>query len=157
MLILLYPSEYGVSFVLTQRHEYEGTHSGQVSLPGGKVEEGEALSQAALRETEEEIGVGSITILKQMSNVYIPPSNFLVTPFIGYSEVTPSFVREEFEVKEILEVSLLEFLKQNIELVDLPSSKSLPYLKKVPSFYLQNKMVWGATGMILNEFKHLII
>lgn len=158
VLILLYPSETGLNFVLTQRHEYDGAHSGQVSLPGGKVEADESNKEAALRETYEEIGVSRVTIVKALTELYIPPSNFFVSPFVGYVTHRPLFIKDAFEVKEVLEVPLNDLLMAPIGKFDLVNSSSKEVrLSGAPSFFLCKRNVWGATGMILNEFKHLLL
>ena len=89
VLALIYPDKNRqASLVLILRKTYEGVHSGQVGFPGGKLEEHDtSLEMAALREANEEIGVpiSEIKILKQLTELYIPPSNFYVQPYLGIS------------------------------------------------------------------------
>ena len=157
VLLLLYEKEGELFFPLIQRAEYKGVHSNQISFPGGKVEaDDDTLLQTAIRETEEEIGV-SRTLIKNLgaiSELYIPPSNFMVSPFVGYISNEPSFVKEEREVKEILEISLSEFLENSpIKETEVIVGDGMKL--KTPYFELNGKVVWGATAAILQEFKEL--
>ena len=109
VLILLYPYMGSVGLVLMLRPEYPGIHSGQISLPGGKYEEtDESLIYTALREAQEETGIdpGQVQILGQLTEMYIPPSNFLVTPVVGYQPSRPFFTANPKEVEKIIEIRL---------------------------------------------------
>ena len=114
VLALFYPNKLReTTLVLILRKTYKGVHSAQIGFPGGKLEENDAsLEAAAIRETYEEVGVpiNDIEVLRELTEVYIPPSNFYVQPFIGISRVTPQFIKQETEVEDILEVSLSQFL-----------------------------------------------
>lgn len=143
-------------FLLTERASYNGTHSAQISFAGGKSEAPETLVETAKRETFEEVGVlqKDIRIIRQLSTTYIPPSNFLVTPFLGVVHSTPAFVAN-YEVESIIEVLATDLLDQNnLSSVELETS----YMKKieVPCFKLNGYIVWGATAMILSEIKDLL-
>ncbi|MFS4456856.1 NUDIX hydrolase [Maribacter sp. 2304DJ31-5] len=159
VLALFYPDRQRRTHLLfILRKTYEGVHSDQVAFPGGKTEEeDESLARTALRETHEEVGVhpNDVTLIREISEVYIPPSNFEVSPFIGlYKEPRP-FVRQESEVAELLEVSLTDFLSDtNIVTKRLSTS----YAKEidVPAFKLNGYIVWGATAMMMNEIKVLL-
>lgn len=158
VLALFYPNEQNeTNFLLTKRASYNGTHSAQISFPGGKFETNDQLlKNTALREANEEIGVleKNVTIIKEMTNVYIPPSNFLVTPFLGYVNYTPKFTKNH-EVDELIHVSLNTFLNEtSISSTTLSTS----YAKKiiVPCFKLNSYIVWGATAMMLNEIRELL-
>lgn len=154
VLLLLFPNEQGdLYFPLMVRPDYGGTHSGQVSLPGGKHElEDEDLMHTALREMEEEMGV-TITreqVVGQMTTVYIPPSNFLVHPFIAIIEEEPKFVPSPNEVAKLFCVNVEE-LQQDYNRL----TKPLKFKGKdviVPFYQLDSNMVWGATAMMLSEF-----
>ena len=113
VLILLYPDKGGIKFPLTKRPDYLGAHGGQVSLPGGKSEEGEDAIQTALREGEEEIGVSQkhMQVIGRLSDFFVIPSNFMVTPVVAYTEYKPNFVPQASEVDRILEGSLPELLR----------------------------------------------
>lgn len=157
VLALFYPDKnQQTRFLLTQRASYKGTHSAQISFPGGKVDQQDTnLQHTALRETFEEIGVmpSKITVFKELTDVYIPPSNFLATPFLGYLESQPTFVLNH-EVAKTIEVLLSDLLdEKNISSTVLSTS----YMTKVevPCFKINDCIVWGATAMMLSEIKEL--
>ncbi|MCK5780978.1 MAG: CoA pyrophosphatase [Flavobacteriales bacterium] len=159
VMLLVYPDEVGnCNFVLIQRKEYNGAHSAQISLPGGKLEMGESSIDAALRETYEEIGVkpDGIEIIASLTNVWVSPSKFLVSPYIGVLKEKPLFVKDSYEVDEILEVGIKEFFDDSCIVEEMVNSS---YVKDliVPAFRLNGKIVWGATAMILNEFRDAIL
>tara|TARA_R110002073_G_scaffold334200_1_gene523206 strand:- start:2078 stop:2707 length:630 start_codon:yes stop_codon:yes gene_type:complete len=158
VLALFYPnSENKATFLLTQRASYKGTHSAQISFPGGKIEKNDLnLSETALRETYEEVGVNhqDIKIVREITDVYIPPSNFLATPFIGYTKYRPSFSINE-EVQTTIEVLVSDLLDDtNLDSIIMNTS----YMDNisVPCFKLNNYIVWGATGMMLSEIKEML-
>lgn len=159
VLALFYPSETNETyFVLILRKTYKGVHSAQVGFPGGKWEEGDVDYQAtALRETEEEVGVpkNSINVHKKLSEIYIPPSNFFVQPYLGTINKKPHFILQEEEVEAIIEVPLKEFME---DAVKITKRLATSYAKEieVPAFLLQNKVVWGATAMMLNEVREML-
>ena len=134
-------------------------HSGQVSFPGGRWEEGDGvLANVALREAEEEVGVPvhSIEILGQLTELYIPVSNFLVHPFVGVLQGATDFRPQPGEVERILTPPLSEFHKTgNRKMTDLRVNAGIT-LKNVPYFEVDGHMVWGATAMIMNEFLELL-
>ena len=159
VLALFYPDRQDqTKFALIQRKPYNGVHSAQISFPGGKVEKNDLdLEYTAKRETQEEIGVQpeKVEIVKKLTQIYIPPSNFTVQPFLGILNLTPDFVLEETEVEEILEVSLVDFINENCVVTKTVSTS---YNKKVevPAYFLNGHIVWGATAMMLSEVKDLI-
>jgi 8-oxo-dGTP pyrophosphatase MutT (NUDIX family) len=159
VLILLYQEDNEWYFPLIKRQEYNGVHSRQISLPGGQFDKGDIdLEYTSLRETHEEIGIApkDIKVLGRLSEIYIPPSNFLVSPFVGYLEKRSDFIAEESEVDRIIKTSLREFL-------DLKIEKRDKYIRdgnlrmEVSSFIIDNEVVWGATAMMLNEFRTLLL
>ncbi|CAL2081248.1 CoA pyrophosphatase [Tenacibaculum dicentrarchi] len=157
VLALFYPDENNQTrFLLTLRATYKGKHSAQVSFPGGKIDKKDTnLKQTALRETFEEVGVSSeeIKIIRQITDTYIPPSNFLVTPFIGFTQEKPAF-KANYEVANTIEVLMSDLLNDN----NLTSKEMVTsYMKKeaVPCFKLNDYIVWGATAMMLSEIKDL--
>ena len=158
-LLLIYPKDGETFFCLIERQEYEGTHSNQISFPGGKNESGESMKETALRETMEEIGVDpiSINIIGELSQVFVPPSNFLIHQFVGYCDFTPDFKANEREVKRIIEVNIDELFKKDvIKIKKMSFKKSSGNVNfEVPYLDLNNKIVWGATSVILNEFRKL--
>ncbi|MEX6625681.1 NUDIX hydrolase [Tenacibaculum salmonis] len=158
ILALFYPDENNQTrFLLTLRASYKGKHSAQVSFPGGKIDEKDSnLKETALRETFEEVGILSndIKIVRQISDSYIPPSNFLVTPFIGITQKKPAF-KTNYEVENLIEVLISDLLNDyNLTSKEMETS----YMKKinVPCFKLNDYIVWGATAMMLSEIKDLL-
>lgn len=158
VLALFYPNQQNeATFLLTQRASYKGTHSAQISFPGGKIEKNDLnLSDTALRETYEEVGVNhqDIKIVREITDVYIPPSNFLATPFIGYTNYRPSFSINE-EVHTTIEVLVSDLLDdRNLDSIIMNTS----YMDNisVPCFKLNDYIVWGATGMMLSEIKEML-
>jgi 8-oxo-dGTP pyrophosphatase MutT (NUDIX family) len=159
VMVLLIERVDGFVIPLTERHTYKGAHSGQVSFPGGKFDEGDVtLLNTALRECKEEIGLqDGIEILGELSSIYIPVSQFVVQPFIGVLRTPePVYDINSSEVKSIIELQLKDLLLP--ELVKETFVEPSPGLKlKTPYFDVQGKIVWGATAMILNELKHLLL
>ena len=158
VMILLYEKEGQVCIPLIQRPEYDGVHSGQIALPGGKAEPYDADFQAtALRETYEEIGIGPehITVLGQLTPVYIPPSRFWVNVVIGYSKNLPAFVPDQREV-----ASVIEFPLQHLKLPEAVEEREVMRAQqmrmKAPGYVFQNHFIWGATSMMLTELRELI-
>ena len=159
VLLLLHFQKDEIHFTLIQRQTYNGTHSGQMSLPGGKYEKTDkSLTKTALRETMEEIGVVSdeIKIIGEMSQVYIPVSKFLIHPFIGYLDHPPLIVKDEREVEKVFQVKIPDLLNQANRIDTKIEIEKGQYLNKVPAFKLNERIVWGATALILNEFKAMI-
>ncbi len=159
VMILFYPSVSGQThFVLILRKKYKGVHSAQIGFPGGQYEaEDNSFEMTALRETEEEVGVPSsaISVLKELTEIYIPPSNYFVQPYLGISVTNPKFIPQENEVEAIIEVPLTEFLDDRI-LINKTLSTSYATRMEVPAFKLQQHLVWGATAMMLNEVRELL-
>lgn len=159
VMALLYPNKNNeATIILILRKTYKGVHSAQVGFPGGKVEEADAtLKDTALRETEEEIGVpvNDIKVLKQLTEVYIPPSNFYVYPFLGVCKTTPQFVKQDSEVEALIEVPVYDFLNEHNVVTKTVSNKYDKQVK-VPAYRLNDHLVWGATAMMLSELKDLL-
>lgn len=159
VMAVFYPNpDHQVHFVLILRPTYRGVHSNQVAFPGGRVEEEDRdLAHTALRETEEEVGIpqDDVEVLKEMTPIYIGPSNFWVRPYIGILDYTPEFVPQEDEVEAIIEVDLEDFLSDSSltnQRLNTSYSKSI----EVPAFLLSGHVVWGATAMMLNEMKDVL-
>jgi 8-oxo-dGTP pyrophosphatase MutT (NUDIX family) len=152
VLVLFYPYEETIYLPLILRPTYPGVHSDQVGLPGGGYEPQDGnLVQTALREAQEEIGVDSaqITVLGQLSKLYIRPSNNLVLPVVGWCAERPTFRPDPREVALLIEASLLEFLDPanlRTEVWEFQNRTA-----HVPLFGIQNQVIWGATAMILGE------
>ena len=159
VLALFYPDKkHKTKFILILRKAYKGVHSAQVSFPGGKLEKQDrSIKEAAIRETFEEVGVDikDIDVVKSLTKIYIPPSNFLVQPFIGITKKTPRFVKQDSEIEELIEVDLKYFL-DNKRIVSTVVKTSYNIEAEVSAFKLNNHLVWGATAMILSEIKDLL-
>jgi len=157
VLILFYPDSNSSFIPFIKRPEYPGVHSGQIAFPGGKWEPEDAdLSVTALREAEEEIGVYAekVTLLGKLSDVYIPPSNFLVSPFIGFISQKPDFKPDPKEVEKIISCPFPVLLDKDIrKLTRVKGSSGLSF--EAPYFDIENEVVWGATAMMLGEFTYL--
>jgi 8-oxo-dGTP pyrophosphatase MutT (NUDIX family) len=158
VLILFYPESNLPFFPLIKRPEYPGIHGGQIALPGGKMElDDPSVIHTALREAEEEIGVDSrkIQVLGQLTDLYIPTSNFLVSPVIGFSEEKPEMIPEEKEVQRIITTDLRQVL--NLELRKRKTLEPSPgFQLDAPYFEIEGEVVWGATAMILSELSWLL-
>lgn len=158
VLILLYPHEEKINTVLTLRPSYNGVHSGQISFPGGKIEEGdESLAAAALREAEEEVGLqkNNIQLIGNLSDLYIPPSNFLVSPFVAKMDAKPVLIRNEREVEKIIEVPITHFLDEKIKGVKMITPREFVSFE-APYYDVHGHTVWGATAMMLSEMTEVI-
>tara|TARA_B100000886_G_C20289670_1_gene434846 strand:- start:82 stop:726 length:645 start_codon:yes stop_codon:yes gene_type:complete len=157
VLLLLYPNEFGeMNFVLTRRRVYNGMHSGQISFPGGKPDPlDNDLWATALRETYEEIGIlpDEVIYIRNLSKLYVPPSNFLIIPYLGYLQTPDVFKPDPREVEAILEISLMDFINKESVLTKQLNSNSTTIT--VPAYIFDQNVVWGATAMILSEFKML--
>lgn len=158
VMMLVYPKNTKAYLALILRNASTGIHSSQVALPGGKVEpEDINLATTALRETFEEIGVlpERIQVIKAFSEVYIPPSRFLVFPFLGVCLNELIFDPSPDEVAKMIELPL-EDLMDDTNLTNVQLKTSYADEIEVPAFDLQGHIVWGATAMILNELKETI-
>jgi 8-oxo-dGTP pyrophosphatase MutT (NUDIX family) len=158
VLLLFYPNHQSICFPLIKRPEYPGFHSGQIAFPGGKMEIGDQnIIQTALREAEEEIGIdrSQVKVLGQLSDLYIPTSNFLVSPIVGFVESRPELIGDPHEVARILITDLSYILGPEIrkeKILDLEQGVQL----NAPYFEIDGEVVWGATAMILSELIHVI-
>lgn len=162
VLILFFPVNQVPHFALIQRPQYDGVHSGQVALPGGKQEPGETLQATALRETQEEIGVAAhqVRIMGKLTQIFVPPSKCLITPFVGLCEHKPQFVIDNYEVEEMLEVDLGHLLAVDVVKqteVTVLSGELGAVQVTAPYFDLNKKVVWGATAAILSELREAVL
>jgi 8-oxo-dGTP pyrophosphatase MutT (NUDIX family) len=158
VMMLFYPKGNETHLVLIKRNSYPGVHSSQIAFPGGKVEHHDLdLIQTALRETHEEIGIhpSKIEIIKPFSEVYIPPSNFLVHPYMGISYQELDFNLQPEEVAGIIELPVSQFLDDKniiIKKMDTSYAKSI----EVPCFKVDEHYIWGATAMMMSELKEVL-
>ena len=156
VLIYCYP-KFDLMYVsLIKRSHYKGVHSGQISFPGGKPEiDDQSLQFTALRECSEELGIQIINEnLVPLTPLYIPPSNFLVSPFITFDDFHPKFNLDKREVAAHIEIPLFKLMKLQIEKRALDEGPTKG--TEVPCFWYQKNLIWGATAMILSEFKSFL-
>lgn len=156
--MLFYPKNKETHLVLIVRNSYKGVHSAQIAFPGGKFEpEDFDFQTTALRETEEEIGISrdKIEIVKAFSSLYIPPSNFMVYPFLGICKEEIQFVPDAVEVASIIELPLTVFMDDRILTIENLST-SYTSLIEVPAFKIDRHIVWGATAMMLSELRDVL-
>ena len=156
VLILLYLADNEISFFLTKRTDELKHHKGQISLPGGTQEGNEKLIDTALRETHEEIGINktSISIIGTITPLFVPVTGFMIYPFIGYSINKLDPKPDPVEVETIFSVNIFDLLNKDNRTTEQRNIRG--YNVKVPYFKLNDYQVWGATAMILSEFKDLI-
>lgn len=156
VLLLLYAHHGEWYLPLMKRVEDGLTHSGQISLPGGSQEAGESLRETALREACEEIGAActDVDVLGQLTTLYIPPSNFLVTPTVGRAEHRPEFRCDPREVAELIEVPLSTLFDPTVVKREPWTLRGVQV--EVPFYQIGPHKVWGATAMILSEFSMVL-
>ncbi len=158
VMALFYPNlDHQTCLALILRKPSKDVHSGQVSFPGGKIEtQDQSYLETALRETEEEIGIpkNKVQIIRSLTEIYIPPSNFLVYPFMGFLHEYSTFVEQPTEVAEIIEIKVSHFLDDKVVTVQQVAASYGTYIE-TPAFYINNHVIWGATAMMLNEIRVL--
>lgn len=159
VLLLLCKKGVDLFIPLTERHAYKGLHSAQISLPGGKLDETDPdLETTARRECFEEIGLREgIEIIGELTPVFIPVSRFSVKPFVGFLNAEKiNYTIDTKEVRSVLELDLSDL--KDPATVKQTVVEPMPGIKlKTPYFDVQGKIVWGATAMILNEFKQVLM
>ena len=155
-LLLVYPHGNEFHVPLTVRGSELRNHTGQVSLPGGRVDEGETIEMAALREAAEEIGVdpATVQVIGRLTSLHIPVSGFILHPVVGVTNARPEFRRAEWEVARIIEAPMTR-------LCDPSAAKREGRQREadgvsididVPFYDIDGEKVWGATAMVLSEF-----
>lgn len=156
VLILLYPYKDDIYFILTERTNEVQHHKGQISLPGGSWEKGEQLHETALRETEEEIGIPAekTTILCELTPLFVKVTGYMIHPFVGYVTKKPNIIAHPNEVNNVFTVSISELMDPANRLTELWNIREIPV--DVPFFKFGKYKVWGATAMILSEFRHCL-
>jgi 8-oxo-dGTP pyrophosphatase MutT (NUDIX family) len=153
VLLLLFPTGEDLSFLLTVRSNTLPNHRGEVSLPGGATDPEDASPIAtALRECWEELGVApdQITVWGSLTPIYIPPSNFRITPIVGFSAQPPELKPNTSEVSAVL-TSTLRHLLDPATVVEEEWNLRGEQVH-VPYFAIGGQKVWGATAIILSEF-----
>ncbi|KAF5031739.1 putative Nudix hydrolase NudL [anaerobic digester metagenome] len=156
VLLLLFHEQNSIRIVFIKRAEYDGVHSGQIAFPGGRAEPEDAdFWQTAVRETMEETGINQpVNFLGSLSDLYVPPSGYLIHPFVGYVSERPEYKPDSHEVTEVFDEDLTWF--NTAEAKDEIHYKSGHKSGIAPCFKSKNHIIWGATAMILNEFLLLL-
>ena len=159
VLILLYPKENTPHIVLTLRPSYDGVHAGQVSFPGGKVEiDDRDLIDTALREAEEEVSIKrkDVEIIGQLTELYIPPSRFIVQPVVAFSAQEPQFSPDPVEVEKVIQTPLSRIVEDDVireKEIFLPKYNTTI---ETSYFDIDEQVVWGATAMMLSELRSVL-
>ena len=152
VLVLFYPVAGQPHLVLTQRTTTLSLHSGQISLPGGRIDPDDPTPrEAALRETREELGLTTdqLAVWGPLQPVFTVVSNFILLPFVGLAEARPSFVPSPAEVAEIIELPLSHLL--------LPSTvqneiwRLRDERRRVGFYRFGEYRIWGATARVLRQ------
>jgi len=154
VLLLLFVEDSELKACLIKRPEHMKHHAGQIALPGGRIEKGETALETALRETSEEIGISSdqIEILGSLSELYVQVSRFQIHPFVGWLDKKPNFEINKNEVEKTISfpVKLIENSFEEVELNTFSGKL------KVPCVQFEGEILWGATAMILSEFRDVL-
>jgi len=156
VLILLYHNKNDIYFILTERTNDVQHHKGQISLPGGSWEAGEHLHETALRETGEEIGVNpdKIEIVCELTPLFVKVTGYMIHPFVGYVPKRPHIVPHPGEVKNVFTVSISDLIDPINTKTELWTIRKTPV--DIPFFKFGKYKVWGATAMILSEFRQCL-
>ncbi len=154
-LITNFNNRAHLCFIKRASHYVADKHKGQISFPGGQIEQGENKKEAVLREVEEEIGINSkqFEIIGELSPLYIFVSNFLVFPFVAFAKSDLKFVKDPTEVDEVIQWPIDNLLK-GFQKKDIESRGSI--IKNVPYYPIENEILWGATSMMTAELLRLI-
>ena len=152
VLLLLFPENGKIYTCLTLRNSNMKNHPGQVSFPGGKIEEGESPELTAMRETQEEVGVSplEVRILGMLSELYIQVSGYTIFPYVGWIDQKPQFVLNTDEAEKLILFPVQDFLQK--EEIAYTEMKTFSGRLTVPYYPFDGEIIWGATAMILSEF-----
>ena len=160
VMALIYPLDGALQMIFIERASShpDDKHAGQIGFPGGKMEDDDkSYLECALREVEEEIGIGTneIKVLAPLTDLYVFASNFMVYPFVGYLDHIPDFVPQESEVASIISFPLDSLLDEGtLDVKDLTVRGQ--QIKNVPYYKLERHTLWGATAMITSELLEVI-
>jgi 8-oxo-dGTP pyrophosphatase MutT (NUDIX family) len=155
-LLLIYPSNGEPVVLLTKRHDELPQHAGQVSLPGGALEAGETIEQAALREAREETGIDAarVRVVGRLTPLHIPVSRFVLHPVVGWCDERPDLLPQPGEVDRLLEASIRRLGDSREYEVERRTFRGTPY--RVPFLTVEGEKLWGATAMVLAELMTLL-
>ncbi len=157
VMMAFYEHEGDTYLPMMLRPAYSRAHPNQIAFPGGKKEEQDVdLIETAIREMEEEIGVrvSRQNVIGQLSPVYIPPSNALVTPIVGFLDSKPQYIPDESEVAEVLDVRFEDLMNPNnisFKKVTLTNGESI----EMPAYKANNTVIWGGTARMISEMVKL--
>ncbi len=151
--LLLYEKENFPHLLFIKRVDDGGVHGGQIAFPGGKQDltDKDTLF-TALRECYEEVGleIEKSSLICKLSKLYVPPSNYIIHPYVILVNEVNSWIPNPYEVAEVLEINLMEFSSK----AELKTETILvrDFKIETPVFQINNSIIWGASAMILNEF-----
>jgi 8-oxo-dGTP pyrophosphatase MutT (NUDIX family) len=157
VLLLLFPEEDRLYICLTRRPSTMRHHPGQISFPGGKVEEEDISAEVtALREAREEIGVDpfSVEVLGKLSDLFVEVSQFSIQPFLAWSEKKPEFLINSGEVEELILMPLDDFIKD--EIISETELETVTGPLRIKYYPFGKEVIWGATAMILSELIEIL-
>lgn len=158
VLLLLYPTSTDIKLILIERSNDGGVHSGQLAFPGGKKEETDNdIITTALREANEEISLKQeqVSVLGRLSSLYIPVSNFVVNPVVAICDEEPTLVASDYEVANILRLSIYKIFSKK-EMVQVLASGGNLNIRTIAYMLDNGKFIWGATAMILSELETML-
>jgi len=158
LICLVNDGKNDTGVVLIRRNEYDGVHSGQISFPGGRYEDGDTdMISTALREADEETNIrkSDVEVIGKITPVFIPPSNFFVTPVLAWAENQPELIPDPSEVSEIMIVSLADLMDPANRQVRNIAHREFNFID-VPCFYIHGNIIWGATAMMLMELLDIL-
>lgn len=158
VMVMLYGFKKDLYIALIKRTSNDSVHSGQIALPGGEQESSDKdLLATVKREVYEEIGVNpdSYKVLRPLTDIYIPPSNFYVQPYLSICKEPPVFYKQDTEVAEVLQMPIEQLLEDKY-LIQTQLMSAYDTVIDVPAFKMDNHIVWGATAMILYEVRDLL-
>lgn len=157
--VIFFPENSRLHSILIERAVYEGTHSGQMGFPGGKIEsQDKSLVHTAIRECFEETNIllNESHLIGTLTEVLIPVSKFIVQPYVFYLDERPFIVPDPYEVQRVITFEIDELLDTNtLKRKDIRTGSNM-VLKNVPYFDIQNNTVWGATALIMSEIRHIL-
>jgi len=158
VMIAMYPHEGEIYLPMMLRPTKSRAHPGQIAFPGGKREDQDIdLIDTARREMHEEVGVlvPRENILGSLSSVYIPPSNSLVTPILGFLEAKPDYVIAPDEVERALDIAVKDLANPANRKIKKAILTNGDYFE-MPAFAVSDVFIWGGTARMIQELNRLM-